>query len=313
MDDIFFRELVAKAVMAPSGHNTQPWRFSLRSDGMIVVAPDFSVQLPSVDPYNRELFISVGCAIENIAIYADSLGYATAVVVDDVNCLVRLEKLSTPLPSDLADAIESRQTNRSAYNGNIVPEHVIDELAACGAKLYANGTPEYTLIGDFVELGNKIQMSNPCYKDELKKWLRFNKHHAEECRDGLSYDSFGAPNMPRVLTEAIMKLMLNSTMQNRSDRKRIESSSHFAVFQSKNTIESWVRLGMKLQRFLLTAESHGVACAYMNQPCEVKGLAEAMKDALELDKFPQIIVRIGYADRASHSLRRATGSFIDEI
>lgn len=313
MDELFFRELVAKAVMAPSGHNTQPWRFKLRQDGVIEVTPDFDMQLPLVDPYNRELFISLGCAIENMAVYADSLGYAIAVVVDEVNCYVKLEKVSTPLPSELADAIEHRQTNRSVYNGNAVPEDVVAELAACGARLYASGSPEYTLIGDFVELGNKIQMGNPCFKDELRRWLRFNKNHAEECRDGLSYESFGAPNMPRVLTETIMRLMLNSTMQNRSDRKRIESSSHFAVFEGYNDVESWVKTGRKLERFLLTAEAHGVACAYMNQPCEVKGLSEALKETLDLKKLPQLIVRIGYADRAPQSLRRDVSSFIDEV
>ena len=53
-----FTELVEYALKAPSGHNTQPWRFKLTSKGLDIY-PDFSRSLPVVDGNNRELYISL--------------------------------------------------------------------------------------------------------------------------------------------------------------------------------------------------------------------------------------------------------------
>lgn len=58
-----FEFLVSKAVKAPSGHNTQPWRFR-QNESAVEIHPDFDRRLPVVDPHDRELFVSLGCAAE---------------------------------------------------------------------------------------------------------------------------------------------------------------------------------------------------------------------------------------------------------
>jgi len=58
-----FEFLVSKATKAPSGHNTQPWRFR-QSESAVEIHPDFDRRLPVVDPHDRELFVSCGCATE---------------------------------------------------------------------------------------------------------------------------------------------------------------------------------------------------------------------------------------------------------
>lgn len=77
-----FEELVAQAVKAPSGHNTQPWHFEL-SGNTIEIKPDFSRSLPVVDADNRELFVSLGCATENLCIAASHKGYDATVAVNE--------------------------------------------------------------------------------------------------------------------------------------------------------------------------------------------------------------------------------------
>ena len=54
-------ELVRYATLAANGHNTQPWKFSIKDDG-IEILPDYSRRLPIVDPNDRQLWISLGCA-----------------------------------------------------------------------------------------------------------------------------------------------------------------------------------------------------------------------------------------------------------
>ncbi|MCF7990611.1 MAG: hypothetical protein K9M02_09220 [Thiohalocapsa sp.] len=69
------RELVRCAVLAPSSHNTQCWRFEPRADG-IRVRPDLSRRCPAVDPDDHHLYLSVGCAVENLQIAARAQGLA---------------------------------------------------------------------------------------------------------------------------------------------------------------------------------------------------------------------------------------------
>ena len=66
------KEIVRFSTMAPSGHNTQPWLF-LIDDNRITVYPDYSKRLPVVDPDDHALFISLGCALENLIIAAKHL------------------------------------------------------------------------------------------------------------------------------------------------------------------------------------------------------------------------------------------------
>jgi nitroreductase len=53
------RELVRYATLAASGHNTQPWRFTIAEDA-ITITPDYTRRVPVIDPHDRELWISLG-------------------------------------------------------------------------------------------------------------------------------------------------------------------------------------------------------------------------------------------------------------
>ncbi len=45
-------ELIRFATLAPSGHNTQPWKFTI-NENSIQICPDLSRCLPVVDPDNH--------------------------------------------------------------------------------------------------------------------------------------------------------------------------------------------------------------------------------------------------------------------
>ena len=72
--------LVQAAALAPSSHNTQPWRFRL--DGRTVdVLADRTRALPINDPHDRELTISCGCALFNLRVAAAAVGLEARVDV----------------------------------------------------------------------------------------------------------------------------------------------------------------------------------------------------------------------------------------
>ncbi len=57
--------LVRAAILASSAHNTQPWRFRI-GPGRIDLFADLNRNLGTFDPLRRELYISLGCALENL-------------------------------------------------------------------------------------------------------------------------------------------------------------------------------------------------------------------------------------------------------
>lgn len=56
------RSLVQRAVLAPSSHNTKPWRFRTSTSTIDLLA-DRTRALPVNDPFDRELTISCGAAL----------------------------------------------------------------------------------------------------------------------------------------------------------------------------------------------------------------------------------------------------------
>lgn len=304
--------MIEQAVKAPSGHNTQPWLFRVNDD-KIQILPNYDKSLPIVDPDNRELFISLGCAIENLLIAASQRGYDTDLSIsEEGTTTIHLKKDPMAKPDTLFDQIAIRQTNRSVYDGRIISSDTIRllesifETSAINAYFYKNGTSEFNSIRDYVIMGNMLQMQNKAFTDELKRWMRFNKKHQNATNDGLSYAVFGAPNLPRFIVKPIMSGYLNDKTQNKGDRKKITSSSHFALLTiTNNTPEEWVRLGIIMERFLLKTTELEIAHAYMNQPNEVNELSGEMAETLNVpNEYPVILLRIGYGEKMPYSKRK---------
>ena len=286
-----FIQIASYASKAPSGHNTQPWKFHI-TDSTITVLPNLDVALPVVDRNNRELFISLGCAVENLCIAASYFGYTTHIIECSIEAIIlELTKNALTIEDSLFHQIEKRQTNRNIYNGNKISDGILQQLQSIpkenGIQFYFTeiNTPFANTITQYIMKGNEIQMADIAFKNELLSWMRFNKKQVEATHNGLSYLVFGNPPLPRILARPIVSLFLKPNAQNKSDRKKIDSSSHFVVCATqRDTIEEWINLGRTLQRFLLKVTEIGISYAFLNQPCEVAALAFDLREKLPVNK-----------------------------
>lgn len=310
-----FTQMVSYAIMAPSGHNTQPWLFKL-SGKAIEIHPDFRYTLPVVDANNRELYISLGCAAENLCISASELGYKTnfSILKDDHGtAFMRIDLEKGDTEKDLLFAqIEKRQTNKAVYQSRMVSKDTLAILRILtrdpmvSIQYFEKGTSAFDMLKDLVAQGNTIQMKDEAFKTELLKWMRFNHSQVKKNPTGITYSVMGMPSVPGFLGKPIVKSFLKPDKQNKSDLEKIDSSSHLVLFTiEQNDPYGWIMLGRTLQRFLLQTTRLGIASAYMNQPCEVKEVAASMQSKLELgDQVPQLLLRIGYAEPMPYTPRR---------
>jgi hypothetical protein len=109
------------AVLAPSGPNTQPWKFSIK-DSSISVIFDRSRTLPAVDPTHRTAYMSLGCAVANMLIAAEhfNLGYSVECFPDGIDAdriavIGFSEGIAERRFPDLFRQITERHTNRSRF------------------------------------------------------------------------------------------------------------------------------------------------------------------------------------------------------
>ena len=70
--------MVSAAVLAANAHNAQPWHFRVATDRIDLFA-DTSRGLGTMDPLGREMHISLGCALENLALAGPANGQAPTV------------------------------------------------------------------------------------------------------------------------------------------------------------------------------------------------------------------------------------------
>jgi hypothetical protein len=127
-DDIFprsgeaeerLRFLLNYAVLAPSGHNTQPWLFRV-GNGEVDLYADRTRGLPVVDPEDRALVISCGAALFYLRVVIGHFGYAGEVQTfpdpDDQDLLARvllgLEQEATEEEESLFRVLKERRSNR---------------------------------------------------------------------------------------------------------------------------------------------------------------------------------------------------------
>src|SRR2546423_9704205 len=75
------RYVVARAIWAPSMHNSQPWRFTADGGSRLSLHADTSRRLAAADPDGREMMISCGAALFSVRLALRSLGYIPATSV----------------------------------------------------------------------------------------------------------------------------------------------------------------------------------------------------------------------------------------
>lgn len=312
------RELVRYATLAPSSHNTQCWRFRLE-ERAISILPDLTRRCPVVDPDDHHLYVSLGCAAENLVQAAAAHALSAAVGVEapaSEGVRISLEP-SVTQTTPLFEAIPNRQCTRAEYDGEPLSTKELGLLEAAGTgngvrvSMLTEPTAIETVL-EYVIQGNTAQMNNPAFVRELMSWIRFSDAEALARGDGLSGRSSGNPSVPRWLGSSLFRLTFRSRPENDKFARHIRSSAGIAVFvSSRNDKAHWIEAGRCYERFALQATALGIRNAFVNQPVEESSLRPQFARALGLgDCRPDLVVRFGRGAEMPRSLRRPVESVL---
>jgi hypothetical protein len=309
---VLLHELVRYATLAPSSHNTQCWKFRLE-DSAISILPDLSRRCPAVDPDDHHLFVSLGCAAENLiqaALANGLMGHAAFDAAGGNALRVALEPTSA-LASPLFQAIPERQSTRGEYDGQPLARQELELLEKAGTGngvqvILLTERPAMEKILEYVVQGNTDQMNDPAFVEELKKWIRFSGDEAVRMGDGLYAASSGNPPSPTWLGSLLFGLFFTPKSENDKYAKHVRSSAGIAIFVSDTPGPAqWLEVGRCYERFALQSAALAVRNAMLNQPVEVTTLRPQFAAYLGVGmRRPDLVVRFGRGPKLPSSLRR---------
>ncbi|RPI24776.1 MAG: hypothetical protein EHM61_16180 [Acidobacteria bacterium] len=308
-------ELVKLASMAPSKYNTQPWSFRMEGD-RIRISPDLSRGLPAADPHNRALYISLGCALENLLVGAECYGLRAEIDYhlepDEPHSVdIRLARtLTCQGDPELLRAIADRQTTRGKYRGDRIAAPDLRKLVEAsrqpGVHFGLLTDPhEVRPIVEAVRESNRRLLADPAFVDEMLSWIRFTARETESKSDGLNHRVLGLPPLPSWLAgPTTRKFLLRRKLRRREEL--IPGSAALMLFAvDKNDPLHWIRAGRSFERVALTAAGLNIRLSHLMPACDVVQSRIRLSSFLGLNsEAPVLLLRIGYAEPTPASLRR---------
>jgi hypothetical protein len=305
------QKLIRYATLAPSSHNTQCWKFALGTQ-TISILPDPLRRCPAVDPDEHHVFVSLGCAAENLAHAALAHGLKAEAGFDVARGAINVVLMPTRADaSPLFDAIPVRQCTRGDYDSMPLSTAELALLERAGTSdtvrmLLITERPAVERVVDYVVQANTAQMADAAFVKELESWIRFNGPAAVRTGDGLYTGCTGSPQVPTWLGDLCFGWFYKPKSENDKCVRQVRSSAGIAIFVGHSADKaSWVEVGRCYERFALQATALGIRNALLNQPVEVQSVRPQFAAALGLTgQRPDLVVRFGRGPRMPLSLRR---------
>lgn len=282
--------LLRYAILAPSSHNSQPWEFTVDSPPIAVHAPE-NRWLDVADRDRRELYVSLGCAIENLCIAAEqfNVGYELA-YHDNATTVATItlrhdDTQESERPPGLFDALTARYTNHQLFEDRPLSDDVREQVRDCATEdavtlLVIGESDRKESIAQLQAEADRQQMDDPEYRDELAHWVGI----------GALGDSW----LKARIGQAVLTHLDIGDREARKNSKLITSAPAVGVLVTdSDDSTARVKTGQVFERLALAAVARGVAVHPMSQILERPAMRDELGDLLNAAR-PQHLFRLGY-------------------
>jgi len=316
--------LLRYAILAPSSHNTQPWKFHVADDYIDIYA-DLSRKLAHSDPSGRMLYTALGCVLENIKITASYFDLSFRIEYNSELKISLPEHILRIHFSDmeLGDADEVRRlfpfiSQRASCRG----KYKSDAISANILRWFENFSDVQSLelciitdknviseIAPSVGRAMKAKMSIDAFRDELARWLRTNLTLK---RDGMPGSGHGMSLALSLIAPFVLRYKDVSDFEQSKAVKRVNNFPAICVISSEDdSALSWIKSGELLERLLLGICANKMSASIMAAPIEVKSEREKLREIIGAQNkearslFPQVFIGFGFSAKTSpHSPRK---------
>src|SRR3989344_1894949 len=275
------KKILAHAVNAPSGNNSQPWKFEVRGNKIYV----FNISDGDITPYNfdqKGSYIAHGALIENISIIAGKYGYEvkTELFPDKNNldnvAIITLEK-GVAKKDPLFDYIVNRATNRRVYQKiPLKPEHkseilkIEGEIVNGGKIVLIEDSGEIEKLAESLALHERLIFENKMIHNIVFSSILWSEKENFEKRKGL-YIKTKFPDTPSFLlplmkifkkwsvVKILNKIGFPEKIHKQSAASCISSSALCAILVNSEENVNFLKGGRLLQRIWLTATKLGLS------------------------------------------------------
>jgi len=307
------RRLVDEAVWAPSVHNTQPWWFGTHGPTVTVHA-DLDRRLVVADPEGREMSISCGAALYTLRLAARHLGRRPLVrtlsdpdrpgLIADV--AVGPPEQATVEEQRMYAQIRRRRTHRGGFRREGLPAGLLQTLRAHaydeGAMLRVVADPRARIaLAALTEVAEQTHRQNPAYLAEMARWA---PRPGSGRLDGVHDDAYPKAHEHTDPYFAERDFARGQGWGLLGDDQQDATGVVALITTDTDERAAWLRAGQALQRVLLRAAEDGVRVAFHTQALEIPQLRDFIRAGHCDGAYPQMILRMGFADSEIASVRR---------
>ncbi|MBP7710923.1 MAG: nitroreductase [Gammaproteobacteria bacterium] len=272
------REVLRLGTLAPSGDNSQPWRFVMRGAEVDL----FNVPSRDTSLYNhrqRASLLGHGALVENVTIAGRALGLGVSVELfpdtgqPDWVCRFAFTP-SKPVEDPLFSAIPARITHRGPYTGTPLTPAQAESLKVAGAAVpgavlhLVTGSEERAALAHLLRWNERVVFENPNLHRFLFDHVRWTREEEERTGDGIPIDTLGL-NPPQRLgfpalsrwgvVRALNHVGLSAVVALESLRKLRASSALGLVSAGGGEDRDFVVAGRAMERVWLEATRLGLA------------------------------------------------------
>lgn len=312
------------ASLAPSPHNTQPWKATILAKDTWIISTDTSRQMRATDPSGHRLMIAMGAFLENLSIAAASEGYDAKITIiadsftsRDIAEVTLTESKARPYP---ITRITSRKTMKNGFlNKKISNEHLgkISEPLQGHFFFFPSGTWHSDCIRKGAVNSFQAWLDSDRAQEEHVAWLRMSNSLAEKKRDGLTTDGMEIKGVLGWFIRTFMSeqswagpFMKEESMK--FTRKTSHEGAGYAIITGYgNDVTGMIETGRRFKRMALLARDYNIGIQPMTQILEMKSGNDLVASSHAKSISPQLVLRIGYVENYPQpvSLRRPVGWF----
>jgi hypothetical protein len=317
------RFLLRFAILAPSGHNAQPWRFEIdRQRHTLHIKLDCSRLLRVSDPTDRVSYMCLGTSARNFVRAAESYGLAPTltIVEDDGEYSVRVELEDGPGDADgteidWIDAISRRVSNRHTYSKEAISsaqQERLTDFAIPGVELKVfTSAGDKATIAELTARSSKKLINAKEFRRELSGYVHNNWTRA---KTGMPASNQGIPDLISLAAPFAVKHARVGTWLSRRDKKQLTDAPMIvALVTNGESPHEWIRSGMAHEELFLRATGEGLALDTFAAATEDEEARKELAARLGLDGYPQILVRVGRPKKENSAVSHSPRLSVEDV